>query len=201
MGQELSGKTLGLVGIGHVGSKVAALGKAFGMTVLATDPYLDAAMIENKGAEKVDLPALLSRADVVSLHCPRDPDTLDLFDKAAFAAMKPGAVFITTARGGIHNEADLIDALQSGHLASAGIDVWDQEPPPLNHPLLAMDNVIASYHTAGVTKEARYIVAEWGARQIIDVLNGKKPARPVNPEVWPSFAKRFEATMGFAVTD
>jgi len=201
MGQELSGKTLGLIGIGHVGSKVAALGRAFGMTVLATDPYLDTAIIKNRGAEKVSLPELLARADVVSLHCPRDPHTLGLFDASAFSAMKPGAIFITTARGGIHNEADLITALQSGHLAGAGIDVWDQEPPALDHPLLAMENVIASYHTAGVTKEARYNVAEWGAQQIIDVLQGKKPARAVNPEVWSSFAKRFEAVMGFAVAD
>jgi D-3-phosphoglycerate dehydrogenase len=104
--------------------------------------------------------------------------------------MKKGAIFITTARGGIHDEAALVDALRSGHLAGAGVDVWDREPPPLDHPLLAMDNVFASYHTAGVTHEARRNVARMAAEQIIDLCAGGRPPRLVNPEVWPACEQR-----------
>ncbi len=197
MGWEISGRVLGLVGIGHVGTKVAALAQAFGMRVLACDPYLSAGEVSRRGAKQVLLPELLAQSDIVSLYCPRDPDTMNLFDAEVFAAMQPGAMFITTARGGIHNETALAAALQSGHLGGAGIDVWDQEPPPLDHPLLMMTNVVATYHTAGVTVEARRNVANWGARQIIDVLRGKYPRRPVNPEVWPVYESRFNAIMGF----
>ena len=190
MGHEIQGKTIGLVGIGHVGSRVAALAKAFGMDVIATDPLLPADEIARRGARAVSLEQLLAQADVVSLHCPRDAGTLKMFDAAAFARMKPGALFISTARGGIHDEQALAQALRSGQIAGAGIDVWDQEPPPLDHPLLAMDNVYATFHTAGVTHEARRNVAGISAEQIAGVLAGGKPPRLVNPEVWPAFEKR-----------
>lgn len=190
MGHEIQGKTIGLVGIGHVGSRVAALAKAFGMDVIATDPLLPADEIARRGARAVSLEQLLAQADVVSLHCPRDAGTLKMFDAAAFARMKPGALFISTARGGIHDEQALAQALRSGQIAGAGIDVWDQEPPPLDHPLLAMDNVYATFHTAGVTHEARRNVAVISAEQIAGVLAGGKPPRLVNPEVWPAFEKR-----------
>ncbi|RYF14448.1 MAG: 3-phosphoglycerate dehydrogenase, partial [Comamonadaceae bacterium] len=136
MGHEIRGKTLGIVGIGHIGTRVAALGRAFGMEVLATDPLLSAEEITRRGARPVAFAELLAQSDVVSLHCPRDASTLKLMDADAFARMRKGAIFITTARGGIHDEAALVQALRSGHLAGAGIDVWDQEPPPLDHPLL-----------------------------------------------------------------
>ena len=105
-----------------------------------------------------------------------------MIDAAAFARMKQGAIFITTARGGIHNEAALADALASGHLAGAGLDVWDVEPPPLDHPLLKMDNVVATYHTAGVTPEARAAMGSYAADQIIDLLTGGYPPRLLNPK-------------------
>jgi D-3-phosphoglycerate dehydrogenase len=190
MGHEIRGKTLGLVGIGHTGSRVAALGKAFGMEVIATDPFLPIEEIARRGARAVPFDALLAQADIVSLHCPRDAGTLRMMDTAAFARMKRGAIFVTTARGGIHDEAALVAALRSGHLAGAGVDVWDQEPPPLDHPLLAMDNVFATFHTAGVTHEARRNVASIGAEQIVAVLAGERPPRLVNPEVWPAFEQR-----------
>jgi D-3-phosphoglycerate dehydrogenase len=190
MGHEIRGKTLGLVGIGHTGSRVAALGKAFGMEVIATDPFLPIEEIARRGARSVSFDALLAQADIVSLHCPRDAGTLKMMDAAAFARMKRGAIFVTTARGGIHDEAALVAALRSGHLAGAGVDVWDQEPPPLDHPLLAMDNVFATFHTAGVTHEARRNVASIGAEQIVAVLAGERPPRLVNPEVWPAFEQR-----------
>ena len=190
MGHEIRGLTIGLVGLGHVGTRVAALAKAFGLQVIATDPLLADAEIERRGARPVKLDALLAQADVVSLHCPRDAGTLRMIDAAAFARMKPGAIFISTARGGIHDEAALVEALRSGHLAGAGIDVWDREPPPLDHPLLAMDNVFASFHIAGVTHEARRNVATIAAHQIADLVAGGRPPRLVNPEVWPAFERR-----------
>lgn len=119
-----------------------------------------------------------------------------MMNAQTFAAMKPGAIFISTARGGIHDEAALVQALQSGHLAGAGIDVWDQEPPPLNHPLLSMDNVFATFHVAGVTHEARRHVAAMSAQQIVDLLAGQRPPRLINPEVWPSFEARRTRLLG-----
>lgn len=190
MGHEIRGKTLGLVGIGHTGRRVAALAQAFGMEVIATDPLLTPEEIARRGARSVSLPELLAQADIVSLHCPRDASTLKLMNAAAFARMKKGAIFISTARGGIHDESALIEALQAGHLAGAGLDVWDQEPPPLDHPLLAMDQVFATFHTAGVTHEARRNVAAIGAEQIALLLAGDRPPRLVNPEVWPAYEQR-----------
>src|SRR5512140_875460 len=190
MGHEIRGKTLGVVGIGNVGTRVAAIARAFGLNVLATDPLLDAQEIERRGAASVALDELLARSDFVSLHFPRDKTTLKMMGADAFAHMKQGAIFITTARGGIHDEAALIAALRSGHLAGAGIDVWDNEPPPLDHPLLAMDTVYATFHTAGVTHEARRNMATVGAEQILQVLAGQRPPRLVNPSVWPAFEAR-----------
>jgi D-3-phosphoglycerate dehydrogenase len=190
MGHEIRGKTLGLVGIGHIGTRVAALARAFGMNVIASDPLLDGEEVSRRGALPVQLPELLGQSDIVSLHCPRNADTLRMIDAQAFARMKRGAVFITTARGGIHDEAALAHALRTGHLAGAGIDVWDQEPPALDHPLLGMDNTYVTFHTAGVTHEARVNIALIAADQIVQLLAGGKPPRLVNPEVWPRFERR-----------
>jgi D-3-phosphoglycerate dehydrogenase / 2-oxoglutarate reductase len=199
MGREIGGKTLGLVGIGHIGGRVAKLAGAFGMTVLASDPYLTEEEIARRGAASVTMDELLGRSDFVSLHCPRDATTLRMMDANAFARMKPGAVFVSTARGGIHDEAALLDALRSGHLGGAGLDVWDEEPPPLDHPLLGLENVVATYHTAGVTQEARRNMALFSAEQVVGILKGGRPPRLINPEVWPAYARRFEALMGARV--
>ena len=106
--------------------------------------------------------------------------------------MQPHAFFITTARGFIHDEEALYEALRDKRIAGAGLDVWDKEPPPPEHPLLQFDNVLASPHTAGVTKEARVNMGRIAAEQILDALDGKRPPRVVNPEVWPAYVKRFE---------
>ena len=196
MGHEIQGKTIGLVGIGHTGSRVAALARAFGMEVLATDPLLSAVEIAQRGARAVTLEQLLAQSDVVSLHCPRDASTLKMMDAQAFGKMKKGAIFISTARGGIHDEGALVQALRSGHLAGAGLDVWDQEPPPLDHPLLAMDNVYGTFHTAGVTHEARRNVASIAAEQIAGLLSGGRPPRLVNPQVWPAYEQRRLSILG-----
>jgi len=198
MGHEIQGKTVGLVGIGHIGSRVATLARAFGMEVIATDPFLSAEEIARRGAQAVSFDELLTKSDFVSLHCPRDATTLKMMNSQTFGRMKKGAIFITTARGGIHDEAALVDALRSGHIAGAGVDVWDQEPPPLDHPLLAMDNVFATFHTAGVTHEARRNVARISAEQIAGVLRGDRPPRLINPEVWPAFEKRRAKILGLA---
>lgn len=196
MGHEIHGRTVGLVGIGHIGTRVAALARAFGMEVLATDPLLSPGEIARRGAKAVSFQELLAQSDFVSLHCPRDAGTLKMMNAEAFARMKKGSIFITTARGGIHDEAALVQALRSGHLAGAGIDVWDQEPPPLDHPLLAMDNVFATFHMAGVTHECRSNVAAISAEQIAGVLRGERPPRLVNPEVWPAFEQRRARILG-----
>lgn len=191
MGREISGKVLGLVGIGHVGTRVAALARAFGMRVLAHDPLLDPTEVARRGAEPVAFGALLAQSDVVSIHCPRDATTAGMMNAAAFAGMKRGAWFLNTARGGIHDEAALHAALVSGQVGGAGLDVWDVEPPPLDHPLLALPNVIATFHTAGVTVEARRAMAAWSAEQILGLFRGEKPPRLVNPEAWPAWQRRF----------
>ncbi len=196
MGHELRGRTLGLVGVGEAGRRAAALGRAFGMRVLGHDPALDTAELAARGAEAVSFDELLQRADIVSLHCPRDASTLGLLNAAAFAAMRPGAIFISTARGGIHDETALFEAIASGHLAGAGLDVWDQEPPPAGHPLLSLPGVVATFHTAGVTHEARRNNAELAATQIVKLLaDGQRPARLVNPAAWPQASRRIAASL------
>ncbi len=192
-GHEIAHRVLGLVGIGHIGTRMARLARAFDMEVLACDPYVAPAEIERRGARPLGFEALLERSDVVSLHCPRDRDTLRMMDARAFARMKRGAIFVTTARGGIHDEAALEAALASGHLAGAGLDVWDREPPPRDHALFAHPGVVATFHTAGVTAEARRNIAALGAEQIAALLRGERPARLVYPEVWDDFNLRRSA--------
>jgi len=196
MGHEIKGLTIGLVGVGNIGRRVAHLAKAFGMRVLGHDPHLSAEVLHERGVESVSLEALVAQSDVVSVHCPRSAQTLNLFDAAVFSAMRPGAVFISTARGGIHDEEALAQALLSGHLSGAGLDVWTVEPPAPNNPLLVMPNVAATYHTAGVTHEARRNAARMGATQLQQVLNGHCPERLVNPKQWPTFQKRFKQLFG-----
>jgi D-3-phosphoglycerate dehydrogenase len=196
MGHEIHGKTVGLVGIGHIGTRVARLARAFGMEVIATDPFLSSIEIGRRGATAVTFAELLAQSDFVSLHCPRDATTMRMMDADAFGRMKKGGVFITTARGGIHDEAALVGALRSGRLAGAGVDVWDQEPPALDHPLLAMDNVFATFHVAGVTHEGRRNIATISAEQIVGLLSGKRPPRLINPEVWPAFEQRRARILG-----
>ena len=198
-GNDIMGKTVGIVGIGHIGRRVAELcGGLLRMKVLACDPYLTAEEIKARGAEKVTLDAVFERADFVTVHCPRSPETFGMLGKAQFARMKPSAFFINTARGGIHKEDDLADALRAGQLAGAGLDVFLEEPPAASHPLLAFDNVIASPHIAGVTHEAMHEMARAAAEQWVDIFAGKVPPRLVNPEAWPRYAERFREHLGFS---
>jgi D-3-phosphoglycerate dehydrogenase / 2-oxoglutarate reductase len=199
MGNDINGRTIGIVGLGNVGGRVAALCRGlFGMEVIACDPYLDAETINARGAVKVTLEELLRRADFVSINCPLDEITRGMIGAREFNLMQPHAYFITTARGLIHDERALADALREKKIAGAGLDVWHIEPPPSNHPLLQFDNVVASPRTAGMTRETRVNMGRAAAVQLIMVLDGKRPPRIVNSQVWPVYAKRFEATFGFA---
>jgi D-3-phosphoglycerate dehydrogenase / 2-oxoglutarate reductase len=195
MGRQIRGLTMGLIGLGQIGRRTAALAKAFGLTVLAYDPYLEQAQFAAQGVQSCSFEQLLASSDIVSVHCPLTNETRNLFDQKAFSSMKPGATFVSTARGGIHNEVALYQALVSGKLAGAGLDVWAQEPPPADHPLLQLPNVVGSYHTGGVTHEARFNAASMAAEQIVQVFRGEAPPRMINPEIWPVFLKKRAALL------
>ena len=199
MGDDILGRTIGIVGLGNVGSRVAELCCGlFQMRVLAFDPYLTAETMRARGVEKVaTLEDLLRRADYVSINCPHTAATRGMMGAATFAMMQPHAYFITTARGGIHDEAALADALTKKQIAGAGLDVWEDEPPPVDHPLLQFDNVLVSPHTAGITRQSRHNIAKIAAEQMLDILDGKRPPRLLNPEVWPAYQDRFQRILGF----
>ena len=197
-GHEAFGRTIGIVGIGNVGRRVAELCRGlFRMRVLAYDPYVGAEEVRARGAEKVELDDLLRRADFVSINCPLTDETRKMISARELALMQPNAYFITTARGFIHDEAALERALRDKKIAGAGLDVWEQEPPPADHPLMAFDNVIVTAHTAGVTAEARIRMGQIAAEQVLDALDGKPVQRVLNPEVWGDYAKRFAKAFGF----
>ena len=193
MGRELINRTVGIVGLGHVGTRTAQLVRFFGCRVLAYDPYLDAATCKARGAEKVELAQLIAESDVISVHCPLTKETRGMFDERAFGAMKKGTIFVTTARGSIHDENALHHALLSGHIAGAGLDVWAKEPPRPEHPLLSHAAVLASPHTAGVTHESRERVARMAAEAFIEAAAGRVPPRVLNPEVLPRYKERWAA--------
>ena len=191
------GRTLGVIGIGNTGRRLARIcGQGLRMKVLACDPYLSAEEIAKRGATKVDLATLLGESRFVSVHCPYNDETKNMIGERELAAMQPGSYLITTARGGVVDEDALAVALKSGHLAGAGVDVWNEEPPPPSHPLLALDNVIATHHTAGITQDSRDNMRDWNAQQVMGILRGERPPRLVNPDAWPGFARRFEKLFG-----
>jgi D-3-phosphoglycerate dehydrogenase / 2-oxoglutarate reductase len=171
---DLYGKTVLIVGFGRIGTRTAKRCLAMEMNVLVYDPYKPAAEIKAAGCEPVaDLDAALPRADFVSIHCPKTPETVGLFNAARLKCMKPTAYLINTARGGIVEEAALYDALSSGKLAGAGLDVFEQEPPPAGHALFELPNVIIAPHVAGVTREAVDRMSEQTARNILSALDGE----------------------------
>jgi len=196
-GWNARGRTVGVVGIGNVGSRVARIcGLGLQMKVLACDPYLTAEQVQARGATKVDLATLLAESRFVSIHCPYDDETRNMIGARELNAMQAGSYLITTARGGIVDENALAKALESKHIAGAGVDVWIEEPPPLTHPLLAFDNLIATYHTAGITHDSRNNMADWNAQQVAGILRGERPPRLINPDAWERFAQRFERIFG-----
>jgi D-3-phosphoglycerate dehydrogenase len=171
---DLYGKTVLIIGFGRIGSRTAKRCLAMEMNVLIYDPYKSAAEIKAAGCEPVaDLDAALPRADFVSVHCPKTPETVGMFNAARLKLMKPTAHLINTARGGIVEEAALYDALSSGKLAGAGLDVFEQEPPPSGHSLFELPNVIFAPHVAGVTREAVDRMSVQTALNILSALDGE----------------------------
>ena len=171
---DLFGKTVLIVGFGRIGTRTAKRCLAMEMNVLIYDPYKTAAEIKAAGCEAVtDLDAALPKADFVSIHCPKTPETVGMFNAIRLKRMRATAYLINTARGGIVDEPALYDALVSGKLAGAGLDVFEQEPPPSGHSLFELPNVIMAPHVAGVTREAVDRMSEQTARNILSALDGE----------------------------
>jgi D-3-phosphoglycerate dehydrogenase / 2-oxoglutarate reductase len=169
---DVLGKTVLVVGFGRIGTRTVRRCLAMEMNVLVYDPFKPAAEISAAGAESVtDLDASLPRADYVSIHCPKSPETVGLFNAARLALMKPTAFLINTARGGIVDEAALHKALTTGKLAGAGLDVFAQEPPQVDHPLFKLSNVITAPHLAGVTREAQDRMSLQTAKNILSAFD------------------------------
>ena len=183
-GRELRGQRLGLVGLGAIGKKVAQRALAFGMSVQAYDPYVDAAFCREHGIEIVGWETCLHSSDVLSLHLPVTGETENLIDGEALAAMKPGAVLINTARGELVDEAALVLALESGHLGGAGLDAFSPEPPAPG-PLFEMEQVVLTPHLGGNTREAALRTALRSAQNAVAVLTGdaSRADSVANPEV------------------
>lgn len=181
-GTELTGKSIGLIGLGAIGRAFLALLVPFGMTVRVYDPYISADLLPS-GAEAVDsVDALLEASDIVSLHCPLTPENRGLIGAAALKRMKSGAILINTARGELIDEAALVDALKDGTIGGAGLDTFSKEPTSADHPLWAFDNVVGSPHVGANTLEARVRVGISCVEQIADYLESGRlnPRNHVN---------------------
>jgi D-3-phosphoglycerate dehydrogenase len=190
-GTELRGKTLGVIGLGKIGKAVARRALAFEMKVLAHDPYLTPDQASEAGARLVSLAELLSQADVVTLHTPLTDQTRGMLGARELAALKPGSFVLNVARGGIVEESALADALASGHLAGAAVDVYSSEPMPVDHPLRHAPNLVLTPHLGASTSEAQERVGEEMASQVVSALAGVTPPYAVNaPAVAPDIAPK-----------
>lgn len=172
-GKELSGMTLGLIGFGAIARHTAFLAKAFGIKVKAYDPFTDDAIFAKADVTKVgSVEALLAGSDIISLHCPLTPETRNLLDEKRLGLMKPGSYVINTARGGLIDEDALLRATASGHIAGAGLDTFQTEPPAADHPFWAEPKIVVTPHIGGVTKEANVRVGVNAIEGIVAILNG-----------------------------
>ncbi len=199
-GLELRGRTLGIVGLGKIGLAIALRARAMEMTVIGVDPYVSADQAANHGVDLVDFETLLTRADVITLHVPLTKATRGLIGRDSIARMKPGAIVLNVARGGILDEAAVADALRSGQLAGAGVDVFVDEPP-VGSPLLDAPNTLLTPHLGASTAEAQVLVSEEVAAQILDVLDGRSARYAVNaPLLTPETAKAIAPYLPLAVT-
>jgi D-3-phosphoglycerate dehydrogenase len=183
MGIEIWRKTLGLIGLGAIGRCVAQRAQGFRMRVLAYDPYWPEDFAREHGIERMDVDGVLKAADLISIHSPLTPETRGMIDRRAFGLMKPTAILINAARGGIIDEAALCEALSSRRIAGAGIDCFENEPPT-DSPLLRLDNVVLTPHTAAFTHDAMKNMNVGIVDQIVAFARGERPAHLVNPEVW-----------------
>lgn len=188
---ELAGRTLGIVGVGNIGRRVAKFAGALGMRVLGYDKYVPDDEVLRRGAQPVkSLEALLPQADVLTCHTPLTPETKHMINAKTLALLKPGAIFINTSRGPVQEERALFEALARGHLTAAGLDVFEEEPSPVDNPLLNLPNVVCSSHVAGVTLEANRQMAMQVSGEMLRVLRGERPEVLVNPDVWPRLGQR-----------
>lgn len=175
----IRGNTFGIVGLGRIGRSTAIRAQAMGMQVLATDAYADQQFVADHGIELLDFDALLQHSDFVSVHCPHTPETDRLFNRDAFAKMKRGSMFINTARGKLVDEAALYDALTSGHLRGAGLDVFEQEPPAADNPLLQLESVVVSPHKAGTDEQSAFAMIAEAAECIVQLSRNEWPENAV----------------------
>ncbi len=184
-GLELYGCVLGLIGLGRIGGRVARYGLAFEMRVLAFDPYIPPTRAQEMGiALAPALEDVLREADIVSLHAPVTPETHHFMNAERFAQMKRGALFVNVARGALVDEQALAEALRSGQVGEAGLDVFDGEPISPSHPLLAFDNVVVTPHVASRTVAGHHRIWETTLMQALQVLRGERPLHLLNPEIW-----------------
>jgi D-3-phosphoglycerate dehydrogenase len=199
MGVELYNKTLGVVGFGQIGGYLSKLAQGFSMNVIAYDPYLSPEKAQKMGVEVVTLDEVFRRADIISVHTPLTPETRSLINAAAIAKMKPGVMLVNCARGGIINEADLVEALKTKRVAAAAFDVFEEEPVKPDHPLLALDNFICSPHIGASTTEAQENVAIGIAEQIADYFTKGIARGAVNiPSVPPDLLPRLQPYLSLA---
>ena len=183
---EMNGRTLGIIGVGNIGRRVAKIAGAMGMRVIGYDKYVAADEVRNRGAEPMpDMASVLRQADVVTCHTPLTKETRHMINAAAIALMKPGVIFINTSRGKVQDEEALRVALEGGKIRAAGIDVFEEEPVSSDSRLLQLDNVIVSPHIAGVTEETTRGMAMQVTAEMLRVLRGEKPHVLGNPDLWP----------------
>ncbi|HLZ08456.1 MAG TPA: C-terminal binding protein, partial [Chloroflexota bacterium] len=180
----LVGETFGLLGLGNIARETGRRAQAFGLRVIASDPFVSPRVAADLNIELTTMDDVLSRADYVSCHIPLNPRTFHILSEAQFRLMKPSAIFVNTARGRVVDENALIRALREGWIAAAGLDVLEQEPPRIDNPLLNMDNVIVTPHLAGTSnatppRQRRQII-----ESLVAYLQDKRPAGLVNPIVW-----------------
>jgi D-3-phosphoglycerate dehydrogenase / 2-oxoglutarate reductase len=187
---SLHGETVGIVGLGNIGSAFARRVAAFETTVIACDPYVDAAHWKALGVERVSLEELAARADYVSVHTLLNAGTRHLISDDFFRRMKPTAILINTSRGPVVDEPALIRALEAQRLAGAALDVWEEEPPAADNPLLRMDNVIATPHAAYFSSPAVAQVPRRCGEEVARVLTRERPLHVVNPEIYAPGAMR-----------
>jgi len=183
IGVEIWRKTIGIIGLGAIGRCVALRAKGFQMKIVACDPYWPAAFAAEQKIERLSLDELLKVSDIVTIHAPLTPENKELINARTLGLMKPAAILINAARGGIVKETDLHQALKAGQIAGAGLDVFEQEPPD-DSPLLELENVVLTPHTAAFTHEAMNTMSMGVVDQLIDYYHGKKPGHLVNPEVF-----------------
>lgn len=184
-GFEVSGAVLGLVGLGRIGSRVASIARVLGMKVLAFDPFISPERASTLEVELMpSLLELLPRARVVSLHCPSTPETYHIMNTRTLSLMPEGSYLVNVARGALIDEAALLDALRSGHLAGAALDVFDPEPPVTNHPLFTLPNTICTPHIGAYTTAGVLRMQVMACEQIASALRGERPTNLVNAPVW-----------------